>query len=87
MADVHHNPEPACSAASHLIAAGWERRFIADMLRAKEVTALYRSLGFEVHTEPLKPAELDPQCSDCQLAACHTYVTIYTRKARRPTTS
>jgi hypothetical protein len=67
-------PDPA------LLAAGWERRFVADPVRAEEATALYESLGFEVHAELLKPSEFSDECGDCQLVACRTYVTIYTRK-------
>ena len=74
----HHDethPDP------HLLAAGWERRFVADPVRAREAGALYESLGFEVHAEPLKPTELSDECEDCQLVVCRTYVTIYTRKS------
>ena len=81
MADARHNLESESSPAPPLIVAGWERRFLADPVQVREATALYESLGFEVHTEPLQPTELGPQCEACQLAVCHTYMTIYTRKA------
>lgn len=81
MDDLHHDRTMDDAPDPVLIAAGWERRFVADPVRAKEATALYESLGFEVHAEPLKPVELGPQCEACQLVVCHTYVTIYTRKA------
>jgi hypothetical protein len=80
MTELHDDREPAGSPDPDLVAAGWERRFIADAVRAREATALYTSLGFEVHAESLKPTEFGPQCGDCQLVACHMYVTIYTRK-------
>jgi hypothetical protein len=80
MADTHSDLEPTCAPDPCLVAQGWERRFIADPVRAREATAVYRSLGFEVHTEPLTPTALGTQCRDCQLVACHTYVTIYIRK-------
>ncbi len=63
-----------------LVAQGWVRRFMADPLRAEETTRLYLDLGFEVHSEPVKPDELSAECGDCRLIACKTYVTIYTRK-------
>jgi hypothetical protein len=82
MADTPDELEPTCPPDPHLVTQGWERRFIADPVQARAATALYRSLGFEVHTEPLTPTALGPPCSDCQLVACHTFVTIYTRKER-----
>ena len=63
-----------------LVAQGWQRRFMADPVRAKESIDLYQSLGFEVRTEPIKPSELGEECADCQLVVCFSYVTIYTRK-------
>jgi hypothetical protein len=78
MMDRYHDQEAVVE--PHLAAAGWERRFVADPVRAREATALYTSLGFEVHAEPLKATEFGPQCHDCQLVVCHAYVTIYTRK-------
>ncbi|GIX49357.1 MAG: hypothetical protein KatS3mg131_3568 [Candidatus Tectimicrobiota bacterium] len=74
-------PEP--EAAARLAAAGWQRRFIADPERAREAIALYEALGYEVHAEPLTPAELGPACRDCQLLACRQYVTLYTRRKER----
>jgi hypothetical protein len=84
MTDAHHNTETGAQPDPRLIAAGWERRFVADPVRAREAITLYKSLGFEVHTESLKPTEFGPQCGDCQLIACHTYVTIYTRSRKSP---
>jgi hypothetical protein len=65
-----------------LLAAGWERRFIADSRRAKEAEQLYRDLGFEVLTEPVSPAEIKDDCADCQLLMALEFRTIYTRKRR-----
>jgi hypothetical protein len=72
--DVDLLPDP------ELVARGWQRRFMADPVRAKESIDLYESLGFEVRTEPIKPSELGEECTDCQLVVCFSYVTIYTRK-------
>ncbi len=81
MSDFHYGRTPDETPDPALIATGWERRFVADPVRAREATDLYESLGFEVHAEPLKPVELGSQCDECQLVVCHTYVTLYTRKA------
>lgn len=63
-----------------LLAQGWERRFIADPMRAKEAVQLYTDLGFEVLAEPVKENELSEECSDCKLIVSRLFVTIYTRK-------
>jgi len=59
---------------------GWERRFMADAHRVDEATHIYEELGFEVQQEPVKPEEFNAICGECGLAACKTYMTIYTRK-------
>jgi hypothetical protein len=63
-----------------LLAAGWERRFIADGKRAKEAEQLYRELGYEVLAEPVRPQEMKEDCEDCQLLMAMQFKTIYTRK-------
>lgn len=63
-----------------LLAAGWERRFMADGKRLNEYVDLYQSLGFEVHTETVLPEEIGPECNDCRLIVCRQFVTVYTRK-------
>jgi hypothetical protein len=60
-------------------AEGWERRFITDALRARELAALYRSLGYEVEVDPLRPGEMPDGCDTCSLAAL-TFRTLYTRR-------
>lgn len=62
-----------------LIAEGWERRFIADGVRAEETMALYRELGYEVLAVPVRAEELGDDCDDCQLVGVLKFVTIYTR--------
>ncbi len=54
-------PDPA------RIAAGWERRFIADSQRAAEAKALYEELGFEVACDPVRPETFGEDCDDCLL--------------------
>ncbi|HLA98314.1 MAG TPA: hypothetical protein VJL34_07650 [Anaerolineales bacterium] len=63
-----------------LIAAGWERRFVADPPRLREAVELYTELGFEVLAEPVRVSELNPGCADCQLVLSRLFVTIYTRR-------
>lgn len=63
-----------------LVAEGWERRFIADGRRAEEMTALYRELGYEVLTVPVKAEEFGDECDDCQLLGILKFTTIYTRQ-------
>lgn len=40
-----------------LTSQGWEKRTTYDEPRLSEMVELYRELGFEVHLEPLNPAE------------------------------
>jgi hypothetical protein len=62
------------------VAQGWQRRFMANPVRAKEAVALYGELGFEVHAEPVKPSEMSEICGDCRLVTCNAFVTIYIRR-------
>jgi hypothetical protein len=88
-------PEPPCEAdlaelsvlfytrppRPERVAAGWERRFMADALRLPEYVELYTQLGFQVETEPVSPDEIGPDCEGCRLLMCRQFVTIYTRRA------
>ena len=65
------------------LAQGWERRFVADGARAKEMIQLYEELGFEVVSDPVTPEQLDDDCADCALLAALKFQTIYTRRKRR----
>ncbi len=71
--DLNFPPDP------ELVAQGWQRRFIADRIRSKEVGKLYSELGYEVRYEPVKPRDLSDECGDCRLATAF-FMTIYTRK-------
>ncbi len=71
--------ESTLTADPELVAAGWERRFIADKQRADEAMELYRSLGYEVCAKPLRKEEVGPDCDDCQLVMLLNFTTIYTR--------
>jgi hypothetical protein len=72
--DAQLQPDPT------RLAAGWERRFIADAARADEAMELYRDLGYEVCADPVRAEELDEECTDCRLLATLKFVTIYTRR-------
>jgi len=66
---------------AELLSDGWTRRFIAAPPRLQEAVALYESLGFEVHLEPMTPEELREECRDCGLAV-YLFRVIYTRPHR-----
>jgi len=67
------------SREKELEAQGWAKQFTTAEPRLSEVVELYKSLGFEVHLEPITPGEVDGACQQCILAEC-AYQTIYTRK-------
>jgi hypothetical protein len=64
---------------SRSAADGWERRFVADARRVEDLSALYRSAGFEVAADPVNPGELPDGCETCLLALA-TFRTLYTRR-------
>jgi len=63
-----------------LVAQGWERRFVTDGRRLKEIVELYTATGFEVHLEPVQAREIGPDCEDCRLIMLLKFHTVYTRK-------
>lgn len=63
-----------------LATAGWQRRFVADAVRAEEMVELYRQLGFEVLLEVVQIVESGDDCKDCTPLMQSEYRTIYTRK-------
>lgn len=75
--DLERPPDPA------LAAQGWQRRFMADAARLPEYAALYQSLGLEVRAEPVREAEVGPECGPCRLVLCPKFVTLYTRVPAR----
>ncbi|MFB0538300.1 MAG: hypothetical protein ACETWR_25425 [Anaerolineae bacterium] len=60
---------------------GWTRQFTAEEPRLSEAVELYKSLGFEVHLEPVVPDENSEECAACLEVMCDRYITIYTRPA------
>ncbi len=66
------------SREEELRAQGWTRQFLADEPRLSEAVELYRSLGLEVHLEPLPP-EGEGECRSCLEADPGRFRVIYTR--------
>jgi hypothetical protein len=70
-----------------LVAAGWERRFVACEPRLSEMVEMYQEIGFEVHLEPL-PSKEEMEQSSCEESGCtacfdvdsERYRIIFTRK-------
>jgi hypothetical protein len=67
----------------------WERRFVADPARAREVADLYRDAGFEVMALPARPGDLSADqrlagCESCWLAKASGFQVIYTRRPGLP---
>jgi len=75
--DLERAPDPV------LAAQGWQRRFMADSARLSEYVELYESLGLEVRAEPIREAEVGPECEPCRLVLCPKFVTLYTRTPAR----
>jgi len=69
-----------------LVAAGWERRFIACEPRLSEMVEMYKEIGFDVHLEPLpSKEEMQSGCEESGCTACfyedpERYRTIFTRQ-------
>ena len=72
-------PAPGIRSHEALLAAGWQRRYVADEARAKEALATYGALGFEVLAQPIEAEQVPASCGDCSAAVCKSYVLIYTR--------
>jgi len=68
-----------------LIEEGWTKRFVANEPRLSEAVELYRSMGYEVHLEPLPVVacnsadEESGECRACFKGFEDQYKTIYTR--------
>ncbi len=71
-----------------LIQEGWTRRFVASEPRLSEAVELYRSMGYEVHLEPLPRVDCDSadkgseECRACFEGFEEQYKIIYTRPER-----
>ena len=60
---------------------GLIRQFTADEPRLSEAVEMYKSLGFQVHLEPMVPDENSEECAACLEVMCDRYKTIHTRPA------
>lgn len=58
---------------------GWTKQSTNDEPRLSELAAMYESLGYEVHLEPLAEDTSGETCQSCFLADADRYQTIYTR--------
>ncbi len=60
--------------------AGWERRFVADPERARELSELYVRAGFEVRVATTIPDDFDESCATCPLIRLGLLRIVYTRR-------
>jgi hypothetical protein len=81
--DSNQSNYPACSLPPDpkLVAAGWERRFIADARMVREAIATYKELGYEVRLEPFNTEVLRDECGGCK-ELFEKFSVIYTRKKK-----
>ena len=61
---------------------GWVKQTTIGEPRLGEIVELYKSLGYEVHLEPLKLEELDEECRSCYESEIGEVKTVYVRKNR-----
>lgn len=76
-------PETTCRLRpkrdEELARQGWTYRFTASGARLREMVEAYKSMGYEVHLEPINPDEVDETCRACIAAEPETIYAIYTR--------
>jgi len=74
-------PKRKSSVEEELKKNGWIKQTTIGEPRLSECVELYKSLGFEVHLEPVILSELDEECRKCyELEGdIGTLRTIYTR--------
>ncbi len=83
--ECNENSDAKCIARDHfksLVTDGWERRTITDEPRLSELVETYRTLGFEVHLEPLSAEFLEllgEECKNCYIDNWERYKIIFTR--------
>jgi hypothetical protein len=63
-----------------LVAEGWEQRTVTDPNRIAELQELYSGLGFETMTTGLDPSSFGEACTTCAVAACSSYLVLFTRR-------
>ena len=59
---------------------GWVKQTTIGEPRLSEIVELYKSLGYEVHLEPVKLEELDEECRSCYESEIGEVKTVYIRK-------
>ncbi len=62
---------------------GWVKRTTIGEPRLSEIVELYKSLGYEVHVEPVTLDELDEDCRRCYENEIDKLGTVYVRKKKR----
>jgi hypothetical protein len=62
-----------------LLQEGWIKRSHYDEPRLSEVIQMYREIGFEVHTEPVRLKDA-PGCNECMKTCLDKFKMVYTRK-------
>ncbi len=71
--------EAVLTREEELIRDGWTKQSTNDEPRLSELVAMYESLGYEVHLEPLTEDTSGETCQSCLLVNPERYYTIYTR--------
>jgi len=61
---------------------GWVKRTTIGEPRLSEIVNEYKSLGFEVHLEPVNLDEMDEECRRCYGNEADKFKTVYVRKRR-----
>ena len=61
---------------------GWVKQTTIGEPRLSEIVQLYRSLGYEVHIEPVKLDELDEECRSCYESEIDEVKTVYIKKKK-----
>jgi hypothetical protein len=60
--------------------AGWQRRFVTDAERARNLGQEYRRAGFEVRIAAAVPEDFDESCAACALVQSRLFRIVYTRR-------
>lgn len=60
--------------------AGWQRRFVTDAVRARELGEEYRRAGFEVRIAAAIPEDFADSCVSCALVQSGLFRIVYTRR-------
>lgn len=66
--------------------SGWQRRFVADAERAREMSEVYRRAGFDVRIAQAIPEDFSESCATCCLVQSGVFRVVYTRRPDGRTT-